>query len=247
MLGTINLHTHTVISDGAAPMLEMAHKAKELGHCALVVTDHNYHHDHNYQTGYRERDVIEEHELSPIPILLGAEIGTPFGDLFLFGKEVLRNWETFKTKLWHLEKEFDCTLWLEVFEKYVLSKASLIGSPFRMRRYKTTPLPYAMILCHPRESEGYFESFPETFWDLCHGFEIQNGREEFETFAEDTLKFLRSKMPGCMELRNSDAHNVDSLGTCWNETPHEIKNEDQLCKWLRSGRKNWKLNNGGSS
>jgi hypothetical protein len=66
---------------------------------------------------------------------------------------------------------------------------------------------------------------------------------EFLDEGKEAVAFFRSMMPGCMELRNSDAHTADQLTECWNETPHEITNEAQLCKWLRSGRKNWRINN----
>ena len=238
----INCHAHTVISDGGDTMLEMANKAKELGHSALVITDHNYPQDHNFKTGWRERDVLEETDQAPLPIIIGAEISTPFGDHLLFGKEVLRNWESYKFRLSDIEKNFDLNLWVEVFKTYVLSKASLQGMPGFFRRYKVTPMPYAMIVCHPTGNESYYSRFPTEWWDLCHGFEIQNGLTEYEKLAEGTVAFLRSKIPGGMELRNSDAHSAGQMGECWNETPHEIKNEVQLCKWLRSGRKNWRLN-----
>lgn len=241
----INCHTHTVISDGSDTMLDMAKKAKELGHSALVVTDHNYPADHNFKIGWRERDVLEETEQAPLPIIVGAEISTPFGDHLLFGKEVLRNWEHYKGLLEGISWDFDLDLWVEVFKTYVLAKASLQGMPGSFRRYKVTPMPYAMILCHPRDKETYYAKFPAEWWDLCHGFEIQNGRTEFETWDQSraTVTLLREKMPGCMELRNSDAHTAGQMAECWNETPHEITGEVQLCKWLRSGRKNWRLNN----
>jgi hypothetical protein len=239
----INCHAHTVISDGSDTMLDMAKKAKELGHSALVITDHNYPIDRNFKTGWRERDVLEETDQAPLPIIVGAEISTPFGDHLLFGKEALRNWEHYKGLLEGINRDFDLNLWVEVFRTYVLAKASLQGMPGFFRRYKVTPMPYAMILCHPRDQESYYAKFPDEWWELCHGFEIQNGRQEYETFAKETVRLLRNKMPGGMELRNSDAHTSDQMNECWNEIPHEITREEQLCKWLRSGRKNWRLNN----
>jgi len=240
----INCHAHTVISDGSDTMLDMAKRASSLGHCALVVTDHNYSTDRNFAAGWRERDVIEENSLSPIPIIIGAEISTPFGDHLLFGKDVLRNWEHYKSLLDGINRDFDLNLWIEVFRTYVLAKASLQGTPGFFRRYKTTPMPYAMILCHPRSPAGYYRRFPKEWWDLCHGFEIRNGMQEYDQLDEgkEAVAFFRSMMPGCMELKNSDAHTVDQLTECHNEIPHEITNEAQLYKWLRSGRKNWRLN-----
>lgn len=241
----INCHAHTVISDGSDTMLDMAKKAKELGHSALVITDHNYPTDRNFNIGWRERDVLEETDQAPLPIIIGAEINTPFGDHLLFGKDVLRYWEHYKSLLDGINKDFDLNLWIEVFKTYVLSKASLQGMPGFFRRSKVTPMPYAMILCHPRSQASYYSRFPKEWWDLCHGFEIRNGMQEYEFLDEgrETVAFFRSVMPGCMELRNSDAHTADQLTECWNETPHEITNEAQLYKWLRSGRKNWRINN----
>lgn len=241
----INCHAHTVLSDGSDTMLDMAKKAKELGHSVLVITDHNYPTDHNFAAGWRERDVLEENSLSPLPIIVGAEISTPFGDHLLFGKEVLRNWEHYKSLLDGINKNFDLNLWIECFKTYVLAKASMQGMPGFFRRYKVTPMPYAMILCHPRDQESYYSRFPKEWWDLCHGFEIRNGMQEYDTWDESrkVVAFLRNMMPGCMELKNSDAHTADQLTECHNEIPHEITKEVQLCKWLRSGRKNWRLNN----
>jgi 3',5'-nucleoside bisphosphate phosphatase len=38
----INIHCHTIFSDGLNTPVTLAHEAKRLGFCALVITDHYY-------------------------------------------------------------------------------------------------------------------------------------------------------------------------------------------------------------
>ena len=38
----INLHAHTTASDGENDIVTMAEKAYSLGHCAFVITDHDF-------------------------------------------------------------------------------------------------------------------------------------------------------------------------------------------------------------
>jgi hypothetical protein len=221
-------------------MLDMALTARDLGHSSLVVTDHNWVHDGNFHTGLREKKVLEENGLAPVPIIVGAEIMTPFGEFLLFGTKPLKNWEQYKGPMEHAVKGFGESCWVELFKQYVLFKNTFTFWQGITKVTKATLLDYALVMCHPRFDASYVEAVPEQWWELVHGFEVVNGLEDFRETRPGTVEALRAAMPGAMELKNSDAHSTRELGQCQNETPMEITDEGRLLGWLRSGRKTWR-------
>lgn len=238
----INCHAHTVNSDGCASVLEMATKAKELGHCALVITDHDSVNFPTHKIVEREVELLDEMGLLPLPVIVGSEIVTPFGEFLLFGHMALRNWMHEQGRLQIIARHYDLSAWVDMFRTYVTNKVSFTGGGrSSTKRYKLTPIPYAMIMCHPTCDPYVLEEYPKEWWDLVHGFEVQNGRMDLHALNVKAILQLRELIPGAMELRNSDAHTVDGLAECCNEIPHEITTEAALVKWLRSGRKNWRL------
>lgn len=235
----INCHAHTQCSDGAGSMLDMARAAKELGLSALVVTDHDSINHTTWPSCIREREVLGENDLLPLPVIVGAEIDTPFGEYLLFGHSALKKWSHYKLPLEHLKNEFDHTLWVEMFRRRVLSKTSFDSWCGVVQAKEKGVYNYALIMCHPRYTDTcYLDATPPEWWEVVHGFEVQNGLEEYDVSNPKVVARLRELIPGGMELRNSDAHNTDMLGRLWNETGTEINTEDLLVSWLRSGRKN---------
>lgn len=241
-MAVIDCHTHTRNSDGSDDVLDMVYRAEEMGHCALVITDHDTCDYSAYPRARKEVDILIKLGLLPIPVIVGAEIMTPFGEYLLFGTQVLKRWQQHKKALQTAGREFDHTLWVELFKKYVLHKNTYSMYQQITQITQTIALPYALIVCHPRFSPQYPEAIPASWWELVHGFEIRNGLKEYDVSNKETVEVLRTLMPGAMELQNSDAHRKAELGRAANEVNFNEVNEDQLCKWLRSGRKNYRLN-----
>lgn len=237
---SINLHAHTKNSDGADSIQEMAKKAKELGHSALVITDHDTSYSSSYLSGVRELTVLVDNNLIDFPVIIGSEIMTPFGEYLLFGKKACSNWQFFKNKLDMIESSFDHTLWVEIFKNRVLSTSTYSSRCGITQANIHEVKSYGLVLCHPRFNSNYVEAVPESWWSIVHGFEVVNGLEEFEITRPQTIQALRQVMPWAIELKNSDAHSAQELTTRWNDINKNIKEENDLIQWLQSGKKKWK-------
>ena len=239
----INCHAHTQCSDGAESMLNMARAAKEFGLSALVVTDHDSITHTTWPSCVREREILEQNDLLPLPVIIGSEIRTPFGEYLLFGHSALKMWEHYKYRLDRLKEEFDHSLWIEVFKRRVLSKTSFDSWCGVLQAKEKGIYNYALVMCHPRRTETcYLRATPPEWWELVHGFEIQNGKhEKYDESSPEVVSLLRELIPGAAELRNSDAHHAEGLSDVWNETKTEIKTEDELISWLRRGRRERRL------
>ena len=87
--GLVNLHSHSEFSDGADSILKMANKAKELGHNALVVTDHGHGAGKAYWQGVAYVKAMKNR--LPLPAIVGVEISSPFGHHHLFGRRAIKN------------------------------------------------------------------------------------------------------------------------------------------------------------
>jgi len=241
----INLHAHTVNSDGGNSILEMAIRAKELGHSALVVTDHDSVYLSSYPMCVLELEVLKKHNLIDYPVIVGSEIMTPFGEFLLFGKKVLKNWQTHKNRLKYISDNMDHTLWVEVFKSRVLSSVRYSSWNGLTTARHLGDHSYALVMCHPRVEAYYLEQVPVEMWGLTHGFEVVNGVEDFELSRPNTIKKLRELMPWAIELKNSDAHHANELTESWNEIDKDIKEENDLIQWLQSNKKKWlKFSNG---
>jgi len=240
---TINLHAHTRNSDGADSIQEMAQEAKRLGHCALVITDHDYI-TGSYKSNLTELKTLEENKINlGIPVIIGSEIMTPMGEYLLFGARAITNWNEYKPKLRAIYDMFgDLSLWARMFKEYVLSniniKNSYKGSRKLSKTSHFTPVNYALIKCHPHDfSANEFLFMPQLWWECIHGFEIVNRINDYIILHPDSVEALRKVIPGGVELKNSDAHSADDLYRVYNEIPLEIKDEHQLIQWLRLSKK----------
>ena len=162
----------------------------------------------------------------------------------MFGTRAVENWYMYRDGLSRLRKDFNDTFWVETFEKYVLHRNSYSMWCGHSIVTYGEELPYALIMCHPRMHVNYLQSMPARFFDLLHGFEIEN-HEDFESTNPDVVRFLREHVEGGRELRNSDAHSAEPLGSRSNEIsdfPQYEFGEDEpdyeahLITWLRGTR-----------
>lgn len=229
----INLHTHTINSDGANGILQMAQEAKKLGHCALCITDHSYGSQSPYSVSKSEVEALNASQQLPIPVIVGSEILTPFGEMLLFGDEVNRNWILYS---YELEDYLDInseTYW-KMFEKLVLQNSTSPSKGTPKSEFSKQKLNYALILCHPRTNLDLYKAYPSKMYELLHGYEIQNGNTEYEKIAPLVCAYLKSKIKNCKEFRNSDAHHTLSLIFCANEINFVPENETDLINWIIS-------------
>lgn len=242
----INLHAHTRNSDGADSIQEMAQEAKRLGHCALVITDHDYV-TGSYKSNLTELKMLEENKIDlGIPVIIGSEIMTPMGEYLLFGARAIDNWNEYKPKIKVIYDMFgDLHLWAKMFKECVISNINVDtcyqGSRKLSKTSHITPVNYALIKCHPGDfSAKEFLFMPRLWWDCVHGFEVVNWINDYIENSPEIVEILRKMVPGGLELKNSDAHSVDSLYHVCNVVPLEIKDEHQLIQWIRLSKKKLK-------
>ena len=143
MTYSINLHAHTFFSDGANSPLAMAMEANNLGHSALVITDHYYYgatnnwcslNDDRYKllrTACREAKNI-------IPVILGIELAFGGEEILVFGSAMIQE------IMFHdsIGKELTVDLLLEWKKKH----------------------DSAFILCHPGNPENWARLTPHLGW-----------------------------------------------------------------------------------
>lgn len=241
----IDFHCHTIASDGAHTIPHLARTAKERGLGALVVTDHCYSEGSWYANKVTLKTLEREGVELPVPVIVGSEIYTPFGEFLLFGNKVISNWYYTRDKLKHVFKLFGATAYWKFFWDYVCCSGAWAAGGIDLDRdlYLDkvgigTELPYAMIMCHPGKSEEAYDAFPDEMYRCIHGFEIGNSGNRWDELPgmEGVVDALRHKIKKPRELTNSDCHR-DELGQMRNtvEIPDGKElNEGQLIHWLRN-------------
>lgn len=209
MKSKINIHAHSLFSDGLNSPYKMALKAKELGFSALVLTDHFYgdeffHKDQiNIESLIHLRRCKSEIERDIMPVILGIEIPLLDQEVLVFGCEavnsILRNGlpmeESTVELLYDLKFSSNC----------------------------------ATVLCHPRPIHN--KNKAKDICNVIDGYEHINGG--FDFFKGISHGSLNGKQRWC----NSDAHRANDLGQCYNILDVEIKNEFDLIEYIKSGNK----------
>lgn len=148
----INLHAHSIFSDGSNSPFNMAIEARYLGFSALVLTDHFYgkpapsHVNTHYRLSCLEKACREAKRI--IPIINGIELSFGLEEMLVFGQamiqEIVRH---------VVDNEFELTLELLLDWK---------------KKHNS-----AFILCHPQETENWRFLHP-----LLDGFERYNGGDD---------------------------------------------------------------------
>ncbi len=113
----INIHSHTIFSDGFNTPITMAYKAKELGFTALVVTDHFY--------GKVSPEFMSKNNLrllrkacdearKILPVIIGMEVPFMEQEILVFGgaaiKWIIENDLPTKDDIIRLKKETGCAI-----------------------------------------------------------------------------------------------------------------------------------------
>jgi len=236
MLCKLDLHCHSIASDGAETIPELAEMAVRVGLSGLVITDHCS--PNNAFT--MNRTILESLEsVSNLqcPVIVGSEIQTPYGEFLLYGKKACEQWDHYKRDLAPIAKIFGITQYWEMFEKFVLHKVTYSFDFGRCGIVKAVigpKLSYAMALCHPNiVDRDWCLDMPKMFWGLVHGFEIQNENIHYDQTKPEVVDFFMKNIPHCKCLRNSDHHGGDTLGMCYNEMELKEVSENQLIHWFR--------------
>lgn len=147
----INLHSHTIFSDGANTPLAMALEAKRLDHTALVITDHYF-----GECGSRTLDIPMMKQVKKackearqvLPVILGIELNFAGVEMLTFGTALINNIMN------HRDKGRELTV-------DILAKWKRIHGG-------------AFILCHPGDDSNWPQIRP-----LLDGFEEYNSGQDW--------------------------------------------------------------------
>lgn len=240
----IDFHCHTIASDGLSTIPRLAEIAKERGLGALVVTDHCYSHG-SYYANKAVMKTLESLAIKlPVPVIVGAEIYTPFGEFLLFGQKAISNWYHSRDHLKKTNQMFGVNSYWKMFKDHVCFGGSLdVGGvdeygEWIKRRKLDCELPYAMIMCHPGKDANFYSQMPDEMYEILHGYEIGNSGTLWRDHdsGRRAVDMLKSKIKKPRELTNSDVHK-EELGEMRNivEIPDGKElDEGWLIHWLRN-------------
>ena len=231
----LDLHCHSIASDGASSLMQLAELAKKANLDGLVVTDH-CRPNNAFQTNEIVLETLKDaNVILPLPVIIGSEIRTPYGEFLLYGKKACKQWDYYKEQLEGIGRKYGVEQYWEMFDKFVLHKLYCERDNNRFLNVQVgQPLPYALAICHPRDIDmNWCKRMPRQLWKMVHGFEIQNGMEDYTVLNPEPVEWFLEHIPFCKALRNSDCHAVE-VGSCWNELEMREVSEYQLIHWFRS-------------
>lgn len=201
----INIHAHTIFSDGANTPYRMALEAKRIGLTSLVVTDHYYGPEYNIGESItrNKMHLLEKackEAKSILPVIIGLELAFGGEEMLVFGSAVIKeilNCGEQKTAfgmetLLQWKKKHDC----------------------------------AFILCHPGEEKNWEKLLP-----LLDGYEEFNSGDNM--FKAGDIERSRGCLSGLPGWCNSDAHNAGSLHRGHNIVDTKIETETDLIRYIK--------------
>lgn len=200
----INLHAHTIFSDGLNTPYTMALKANEIGLSALCITDHynpiTASVDRNSAYTIRQIAAKAKREAKTIlPIIRGMELYFKGNEMLVFGSALLNE------ICLCCEEEYDLTITL-------------------LKRWKKEH-GGAFILCHP--DTGNKENWKKLL-PILDGYELYN--RGYRMFAEGES---RGCLEGLPTWCNSDAHTIAGLEVCYNIVDTKIETEADLIRYIK--------------
>lgn len=203
MKSKINIHAHSLFSDGLNSPYKMALKAKELGFSALVLTDHFYGDEFSHKDQISLESLMylkrcrSEIERDIMPVILGVEIPLLGQEVIVFGYEAV----------------------IAILRNGLPTEESTEGLLYDLKFSSNC----AIVLCHPKPICNKTKNICK----LIDGYEHINGG--FDFFKEISHGILQGKQRWC----NSDAHRANDLGQCYNILDTKIKNEFDLIKYIK--------------
>lgn len=148
----INVHAHTIFSDGHNSPLGMAMEAKRLGFSALVLTDHFYGESGLWCSLNSEKMALlrmaKQEAKKLIPVIIGIELSFGGEEILTFGSGMI-----YSIMAWR-EKGYELTLDLLLEWKKIYDSA--------------------FILCHPGNIENWTALRP-----LLDGYEAYNSGQDY--------------------------------------------------------------------
>ena len=113
----INIHSHTIYSDGLNSPYVMALKAKELGFTALVITDHFYGRDLPNFMSMEKLSLLKKASREArkiLPVIVGLEVPFMGQEVLVFGgaaiQEILRHGKPNMQRMLDLKSETGCAV-----------------------------------------------------------------------------------------------------------------------------------------
>lgn len=218
----LNLHLHTLYSDGCDSMECMAKALREDGHVALVTSDHDYcMTPETYKAQVEEAKALEES--MQFPIVCGLECSVNGEEAVLIGQEACLAWTQFRLE--HRRKS----------DKPPFNLESLTDVDYY--RFNVTPLEisevlkpfeYALCLVHPGTMAD-----PDLY-KLFHCYEIMNSGK---MWPELYIQRLQELAPQAKPVKGIDAHSIRYLKPhylCNEVDAGIIWNEKEVIKWMKT-------------
>lgn len=212
----LNIHAHTIYSDGSPTVLELATAYKDLGFTCAVISDHYYGREDlvHYSMDRKKfiqacSDAEDAEQKLGYPVIVGMEYGF-FGceEVLCFGRDFL----------FRLYDGINST------EDFISLR----------KDYES-----ACVLCHPRLRGGE-HGFIAKKGHLCiDGFEHYNsGQNYFKNpkFSGGHTREVPEEFKHLTAFSNSDAHNTRSLPRAVNLIDEPIKSESQLIDYITKKR-----------
>lgn len=210
----INLHAHSVYSDGRNTLEEHVFAQRKLGMTACVLTDHVYPEGYNFSLNTSKfiKQCEEAEKLMNflgVPIILGIEVSIMrMEEINIFGREAIMEI-------------------LRIKSKGIITHDDLVGIK---NNYNCV-----MNYNHPMNPPAFVKA---GCMDLLDGYE--HIHQCSFTFDEDSENYKQFNCPpefsSLVKLCNSDAHNTDALEWCFNEAEVPITTEDELISYIKERR-----------
>ena len=176
----IDFHCHTIASDGGYTIPELAKAAKTAGLGALVITDHCY----SKGSFFSNKHILYTFKNMgielPVPVIVGAEVCTPFCEFLLFGAKAVSNWYYVRDSLKEVNNLLGASSYWKMFKDHVVfggswSSGGIDDFGEKLKdKVVGCELPYAMIMCHPGKTAEAYSKMPDEMFALLHGYEIGN-------------------------------------------------------------------------
>lgn len=210
----INIHAHTIFSDGMNTPLGMAYEANNLGLTALVITDHYYGINSSLHWASLNIEKFKLLERSTkeakaiIPVILGMELAFGGEEILVFGSRLIQG-------ILHMEKD--------VTMDYLMNQKAMNDCAF--------------VLCHPGREENWTRLRP-----LLDGYEEYNSGNHY--FRDGRSHGALEGLPGWCNSDAHQASGlgraynlVDSKITVESDLIRYIKRGKRPEPWLRGEEK----------
>lgn len=213
-MNKINLHCHSMYSDGFEPLSNMFYEHQKQGFSAYVATDHLYptHYGDRSLTkktfGRQALELLKLTEYTGYPHFQGIELALYQEEIIVIGREVIKG--IFDIVENNLGRD---DIYLELMDYILENKDDC-----------------ACILCHPQLNPIVAHQKPDLYpklYMILDGYERFNSGHDF--FKERPLGELESLKP----FYNSDAHFLDHIHYGNNEHENPITTEKDLIKWIK--------------